>query len=94
MATIIWKEPKPQGTAKSRYKARRAERQAEHQEDARLARRIEAAGAGCSVKVARAVNGACERRAVRQSGSACLPEVALYAAGYRTVRKDATHIIK
>jgi hypothetical protein len=28
------------------------------------------------------------------SGSACLPQVALYAAGNRTVRKDAVHIIK
>lgn len=27
-------------------------------------------------------------------GSACLPDVALYAAGYRTVRKNATHIVK
>lgn len=27
-------------------------------------------------------------------GSCCLPEVAMYSAGFRRVRKDATHIIK
>lgn len=28
------------------------------------------------------------------SGAQCLPDVALYAAGYRNCRKDATHIVK
>lgn len=29
-----------------------------------------------------------------ESTSVCLPEIALFNAGYRTVRKDVTHIIK
>jgi len=28
------------------------------------------------------------------AGSSCLPEVAIYSAGFRNGRKDATHIIK
>lgn len=27
-------------------------------------------------------------------GSACMPEISIFAAGHRKVRKDATHIIK
>lgn len=29
-----------------------------------------------------------------ESTSVCLPEIAIFNAGYRTVRKDVTHIIK
>ncbi|HDK7278046.1 TPA: regulator [Cronobacter sakazakii] len=45
MATIIWKEAK--GTAKSRYKARRAAKIEQTQQDASLARRIEQKLSGC-----------------------------------------------
>ncbi|ELY5800426.1 regulator [Cronobacter sakazakii] len=45
MATIIWKEAK--GTAKSRYKARRAAKIEQVQQDASLARRIEQKLSGC-----------------------------------------------
>ncbi|ELY3999523.1 regulator [Cronobacter sakazakii] len=45
MATIIWKEAK--GTAKSRYKARRAAKIEQAQRDASLARRIEQKLSGC-----------------------------------------------
>ncbi|WP_032986350.1 hypothetical protein [Cronobacter malonaticus] len=45
MATIIWKEAK--GTAKSRYKARRAAKIEQAQQDASLARRIEQKLSGC-----------------------------------------------
>ncbi|WP_105629698.1 regulator [Cronobacter malonaticus] len=45
MATIIWKEAK--GTAKSRYKARRAAKIEQAQQDASLARRIEHKLSGC-----------------------------------------------
>ncbi|PUV26916.1 regulator, partial [Cronobacter sakazakii] len=45
MATIIWKEAK--GTAKSRYKARRAAKIEQEQQDASLARRIEQKLSGC-----------------------------------------------
>jgi hypothetical protein len=55
MATIIWKEPKPQGTAKSRYKARRAAKVAERSFDKSLARNFAEAVTGCSNSVFRAV---------------------------------------
>ncbi|EPO1077816.1 regulator [Cronobacter sakazakii] len=45
MATIIWKEAK--GTAKSRYKARRAAKIEQARQDASLARRIEQKLSGC-----------------------------------------------
>ncbi|EGT5702085.1 regulator [Cronobacter sakazakii] len=45
MATIIWKEAK--GTAKSRYKARRAAKIEQAQQDASLARIIEQKLSGC-----------------------------------------------
>ncbi|WP_171964917.1 regulator [Cronobacter sakazakii] len=45
MATIIWKEAK--GTAKSRYKARRAAKIEQAQQDASLARLIEQKLSGC-----------------------------------------------
>lgn len=30
----------------------------------------------------------------KTTGSTCLPEVAIYFAGFRSCRKDATHILK
>ena len=33
-------------------------------------------------------------RGQKTSGSSCLPEVAIYSAGFRNGRKDATHIFK
>ena len=53
MATIIWKEAK--GTAKSRYKARRAAKIEQAQQDASLARRIEQKLSGC-VRAGRATS--------------------------------------
>ncbi|EOL9071651.1 regulator [Cronobacter turicensis] len=53
MATIIWKEAK--GTAKSRYKARRAAKIEQAQQDASLARRIEQKLSGC-VRASRATS--------------------------------------
>ena len=48
---------------------------------------------GCSLNVARATS-APSLRDKHVSASVCLPEIALFNAGYRTVRKDAAHIIK
>ncbi|WP_233268473.1 hypothetical protein, partial [Pantoea sp. BAV 3049] len=56
MATIIWKEAKPCGTAKSRYKARRAALVAERRGDEALARSVAQAVTGCSDRVLKAVN--------------------------------------
>lgn len=48
---------------------------------------------GCSLNVARATS-APSLREKHESTAMCLPQVALFQAGHRKVRKDATHIIK
>ncbi|EOC5807891.1 hypothetical protein ACI49Z_003939 [Cronobacter turicensis] len=82
MATIIWKEAK--GTAKSRYKARRAAKIEQAQQDASLARRIEQKLSGC-VRADRATSLVALRdyQEPDEGGCVCLPDVALYSAGYR-----------
>ena len=49
---------------------------------------------GCKNRVEQALRAPNWRDPKEESGGACLPQVALYAAGNRTVRKDAVHIIK
>jgi hypothetical protein len=49
---------------------------------------------GCKNRVEQALRAPNWREPKEESGGACLPQVALYAAGNRTVRKDAVHIIK
>jgi hypothetical protein len=34
------------------------------------------------------------RQPKEENGSACLPQVAIFHAGHRTVRKEAVHIVK
>ncbi|MGB9098125.1 hypothetical protein [Erwinia sp.] len=55
MTTIIWKACRQHGTSKSRYKARRAEAQARHQQDQRLASKIAKELTGCSQRVLKTV---------------------------------------
>lgn len=84
MATIIWKEPKPQGTAKSRYKARRATMVAERRDYEALGRKVAVIATGCSVKVQKAVTAAPNWRVKPDDiGAICIPDVAIYAAGFR-----------
>ncbi|XIH66115.1 hypothetical protein C1N59_20575 (plasmid) [Pantoea sp. SGAir0183] len=66
--------------AKARYRARRAAKREQMESDARLARKIAVASTGCSLTVSRAINSP-SMRSKHESGSACLPEVAKYAAG-------------
>ncbi|MDK1241829.1 hypothetical protein QMT30_19205 [Cronobacter sakazakii] len=86
MATIIWKEAK--GTAKSRYKARRAAKIEQAQQDASLARRIEQKLSGC-VRADRATSLVALRdyQEPEDGGCVCLPDVALYAAGHRNSKQ-------
>lgn len=49
---------------------------------------------GCKNRVEQALRAPNWREPKEESGGSCLPQVALYAAGNRTVRKDAVHIIK
>lgn len=61
-------------------------------------RRAESCGSvkadAISERVEQALRAPNWREPRAESGGACLPQVALYAAGNRTVRKDAVHIIK
>ncbi|WKZ94073.1 hypothetical protein P0E69_09460 [Chimaeribacter arupi] len=80
MATIIWKESK--GTAKSRYKARRAAMIADRRGDQALSRKVAVAVSGCSIKVAKATTLPTLREKT-ESTATCLPQVAIYNAGFR-----------
>lgn len=75
--------------ARNRRRARRAEAQSQIDADARLARKIAVAGSGCSLNVARATS-APSLREKYEGGSACLPDVAKYAAGYRKSKDIVT----
>lgn len=80
--------------SKQRYNAKRA---AEHRAKKAAERQFEngivTTLMGCSLNVARATS-APSLREKYESTSVCLPEVAIYNAGHRTVRKGATHIFK
>lgn len=79
---------------KQRKKLQRAiEHRAAQRNELRFERKITAALSGCSLNVARAVS-APTLRDKHESGALCLPDVALYQAGFRKVRKDVTHIVK
>jgi len=79
--------------ARNRRRARRAEANEHLNADNRLARKIAVASAGCSLNVSRATSSP-SLREKHESTAMCLPDVALYQAGHRKVRKDAVHITK
>jgi hypothetical protein len=79
--------------AKNRYRARRAAKREQMQADNKLARNIAVASAGCSLNVSRATSSPSLREKHESTGM-CLPDVALYQAGHRKVRKNAVHITK
>ncbi|MEN4767294.1 hypothetical protein [Duffyella gerundensis] len=80
-----------------RMAAYNARKEVEQREASNYARKIDRAftklSEGCSLNVARATS-APSLRDKHESTAMCLPDVALYQAGFRNVRKDATHIIK
>ncbi|NWA63012.1 hypothetical protein HX773_19075 [Pantoea sp. B9002] len=80
--------------SKQRYNAKRA---AEHRAKKAAERHFEngivTTLMGCSLNVARATSSP-SLRDKQEGGGVCLPEIAIYNAGYRTVRKDAVHIVK
>lgn len=70
--------------AKKRYRERRAAKREQDNADASLSRKIAVIASGCSsLKVARAINGPSVRDVKEESGAMCLPDVAIFAAGYR-----------
>ncbi len=56
MTTIIWKKHQPNGTCKSRYKARRAQALALLEQEKQLARRVARVLSGCSPGVLKALH--------------------------------------
>ncbi len=91
MTTIIWKESK--GTARSRYKARRAEVVAQKRNDARMERIIARTLNGCGNNVVNAIIDRPIRSAAVVKSSddnICIPDVALFAAGHRKVKGEVS----
>lgn len=76
-----------------RMAAFNARKASESIEQARFERRIVSTLSSCNQRVEKAVT-APSLRDKHESGALCLPDVALYQAGFRNVRKDATHIVK
>ncbi|NEG99718.1 hypothetical protein GQQ22_13410 [Pantoea agglomerans] len=74
----------------SAFNARKA---SEAIEQTRFERRIVSTLSSCNQRVEKAVISP-SLRDRHESTSVCLPEIAIFNAGYRTVRKDVTHIIK
>jgi len=96
MVDIVFKRRKE--NSKSRRMRERGEHYAAYKAlcdaDRAMARKLEAAftklSEGCTAKVARAINGASVRDVKEESGAMCLPDVALYAAGYRKPTESVT----
>jgi len=63
--------------------------------EASLERNVGAALSGCSSRVYKAVNSLSARtKSEASADNICLPQVAIYNAGHRTVRKDVYHVVK
>lgn len=76
-----------------RMAAFNARKASEAIEKTRFERCIVSTLSSCNQRVEKAVISP-SLRDQKTAGSACLPEVAIYSAGFRNGRKDATHIIK
>jgi hypothetical protein len=75
--------------AKNRYRARRAAKREQMQADNKLARNIAVASGGCSLNVSRATSSP-SMREKHESTAMCLPEIAIFAAGYRKSKDIVT----
>ncbi|WP_227414014.1 MULTISPECIES: hypothetical protein [unclassified Enterobacter cloacae complex] len=67
--------------ARNRRRARRQAQREQAMQDASLARRV--ANSTCSTRVTKAISLAGTRQKEVESGSVCLPDVAIFAAGHR-----------
>ena len=76
-----------------RMAAYNAKKAAEANDSNRFGKKLTVALSGCSLNVSRATSSP-SLRDKQEGGGVCLPEIAIYNAGYRTVRKDAVHIVK
>ncbi|EPA9111006.1 MAG: hypothetical protein E7G96_02520 [Serratia liquefaciens] len=85
MITIIVKPAKE--NSKTRRYRQRGEVMAKRREEVELAKKISKAWA-------KLTHIDLPSRNAIYSGACCLPEVAMFAAGFRKIRKDATHVVK
>lgn len=76
-----------------RMAAFNARKASEAIEQTRFERRIVSTLSSCNQRVEKAVISP-SLRDRHESTSVCLPEIAIFNAGYRNVRKGATHIFK
>lgn len=76
-----------------RMAAFNAKKAAEAINQNRFERKLTQALSGCSTKVVKATTLP-SLRDRNEGGAVCLPDVAIYSAGFRKVRKEATHIVK
>ena len=90
MATITVKRSfefrKSSGNAKTRYKARRAEKHAQERSDKVMAKKIDVAMSGCSERTLKALI-VLPRVKESNYGPVCLPQVYIYRAGHRRCDK-------
>ncbi|BEH73351.1 hypothetical protein [Edwardsiella tarda] len=72
--------------ARQRYNARRmAEFNVRKGSEAAAGRKLEEAIGGCSIRVLNAV--AVPKRKPKETGSICMPDVAIYSAGFRNTKQ-------
>ncbi len=77
--------------AKHRRRERLRASAIEREANTRLAQKNFVIASGCSsLKVARAINGPSVRDVKEESGAYCLPDVAIFAAGYRKPVESVT----
>lgn len=76
-----------------RMAAFNAKKAAEAMNESRFEKKVARALSGCSLNVAKATTLP-SLRDRNEGGAVCLPAVAIYSAGFRKVRKEATHIFK
>ncbi|MBK5075186.1 hypothetical protein I2492_19495 [Budviciaceae bacterium CWB-B4] len=89
-------KPASKNSKTARFKAR-GELMAKRKADAELAVKIDRAfkklSTGCSERTQKAINLPSVKEP-ETTGSICIPDVAMYQAGHRKVRKNATHITR
>ncbi|WP_262770132.1 hypothetical protein [Enterobacter asburiae] len=71
--------------ARNRRRARRQAQREQAMQDASLARRV--ANSTCSTRVTKAISLAGTRQKEVEGGAVCLPEVAMFNAGFRNTKQ-------
>ena len=89
-------KPARENSKTARFKAR-GELMAKRKADAELAVKIDRAfkklSTGCTERTLKAISLPAMKEA-EQTGSICIPDVAMYQAGHRKIRDGVTHIVR